>query len=113
MYMKSLALCLWYEASHVMGETGAGADWGRRVRCVCEVMSLADRLHLQTVVHDKMNANLYQTCKSRGYHLPICSGRNVLELPGTTESIEMAFSRVFVEVSSYHCTAHVYLTNYR
>ena len=87
--------------------------WERGCDVYVESCDFADPLHLQTVVHDKMNANLYQTCKSRGYHLPICSGRNVLELPGTTESIEMAFSHVFVEVSSYHCTAHVYLTNYR
>ena len=87
--------------------------WEGRYDVYVKSCDLADPLHLQTVVHDKMNANLYQTCKSRGYHLPICSGRNILEFPGTTESIEMAFSHVFVEVSSYHCTAHVYLTNYR
>ena len=60
-----------------------------------------------------MNADLYQMSKSRGYHLPICSGRTILEFPGTTEHIEMAMSHVFVDASSYHCTAHVYLTNYR
>jgi len=60
-----------------------------------------------------MDTELYQVCKSRGYHLPICSGKSILEFPGCTEHIEMAFSHVFVDVSSYHCTAQVYLTNYR
>ena len=60
-----------------------------------------------------MNTDLYRKCKLRGYHIPIMSGRDLVELPGRTEKVEMAFSNVFVDISSNHCVAQVYLTNYR
>ncbi len=60
-----------------------------------------------------MNSDLYRRCKLRGYHLPILSGKDMVELPGRTEKVEMAFSNVFVDISSNHCVAQVFLTNYR
>lgn len=41
------------------------------------------------------------------------SGEKKVELPGHTEQVEMAFSDVFVNVSSNYFMAEVYLTNYR
>jgi hypothetical protein len=67
----------------------------------------------QIVDINGMNSDLYQRCKLRGYHLPIMSGREIVELPGRTEKVEMAFSNVFVDISSKHSLAQVYLTNYR
>lgn len=68
---------------------------------------------MQTVDNKGMDSDLYQRCKLRGYHLPILSGKDVVELPGRTERVEMAFSNVFVEISSNHGLAQIYLTNYR
>ena len=70
-------------------------------------------LHKQIVDNNVMNSDLYQRCKLRGYHLPIVSGKDIVEMPGRTEKVEMAFSNVFVGIGSNHCLAQVYLTNYR
>ncbi len=68
---------------------------------------------MQIVDKNGIDSDLYQRCKSRGFHLPILSGKDTVELPGRTERVEMAFSNVFVDISSNHCLAEVYLTNYR
>ena len=60
-----------------------------------------------------MSDYVYTKCKSQGFHLSLCSEKDVVELPGRTERVEMAFSRVMVDVSSHHCTARIFLTNFR
>ena len=68
---------------------------------------------LQSVERDKMSDYVYTKSKSLGFHLSLSSEKALAELPGRTESVEMAFSRVMIDISSHHCTAQVFLTNFR
>ena len=69
--------------------------------------------HHQSIERDKMNDYVYTKSKSLGFHLSLSSEKELAELPGRTESVEMAFSRVMIDISSHHCTAQVFLTNFR
>ena len=69
--------------------------------------------HHQNIERDKMSDYVYTKSKSLGFHLSLSSEKDIAELPGRTESVEMAFSRVMIDISSHHCTAQVFLTNFR
>ena len=67
----------------------------------------------QTLDYSSLNDQLYTACKARGYQLPVESSQIVLELPGRAERVEMMLAHVLVDVSSFYCSAQVFLTNYR
>ncbi len=60
-----------------------------------------------------LNGSLYRRCSSLGFHLPLFSGKEKVEIPGPTEHVEMAFSNVFVNICGSHYIAQIFLTNYR
>ena len=41
------------------------------------------------------------------------SQETILELPGKSERVEVAISDVLVDISSFYCSAQLFLTNYR
>ncbi len=68
---------------------------------------------LQQVDCSILDGSLYRRCSGLGFHLPLASGKETVEIPGPTEHVEMAFSGVFVDVCASHYIAQVFLTNYR
>ena len=78
------------------------------------LMSNPPSISLQFIEHDKMNDHVYTKCKSRGFHLSLYSEKNnIVEFPGRTEVVEMAFSRAIIDISSHHSITQVFLTNFR
>lgn len=70
-------------------------------------------LSVQKLSYSGVNDQLYEACKYRGYQIPVASKQNILELPGKAERVEVAISNVLVDISSFYCSAQLFLTNYR
>jgi hypothetical protein len=60
-----------------------------------------------------INGQLYEACMSRSYQVQVASKPAILELPGRAERVEVAVSNVLVDISSFYCSAQLFLTNYR
>lgn len=66
-----------------------------------------------TIHWGSLNQSLYRRCQTIGFHLPVYNEKTLVELPGRTEHVELAFSGVFVDICAHHFIAQVFLTNYR